>query len=90
MIDLEVENKSLSIFCCITQFMKNIWNGFLLRQRNGPLTSRLQNIKVGDEIITNTKAVGTLVLDNLKSGRNLYMLATGTGVALYSKRYRNI
>ena len=38
-------------------------------------------MQVGDEVITNTKAVGTLVMDNLKSGRNLYMLATGTGVA---------
>ena len=37
--------------------------------------------KTGDEIITNTKSVGTLVMPNVKSGRNLYMLATGTGVA---------
>ena len=55
---------------------------------DGPLTSRLQHMQVGDEVITNTKAVGTLVMDNLKSGRNLYMLATGTGVAPFMSLVR--
>jgi ferredoxin--NADP+ reductase len=47
-------------------------------------------MKVGDEVITNTKAVGTLVMDNLKSGRNLYMLATGTGVAPFMSLVRGL
>ncbi len=46
-----------------------------------PLTSRLQHIKVGEEILVNSKPVGTLITTNVKSGRTLYMLATGTGIA---------
>ncbi|HET9642924.1 MAG TPA: ferredoxin--NADP reductase [Burkholderiaceae bacterium] len=48
---------------------------------DGPLTSRLQHLKVGDEIIVGRKPVGTLVVDDLKPGKHLYMLATGTGLA---------
>lgn len=48
---------------------------------DGPLTSRLQHLKVGDEILVGAKATGTLLLDNLKPGRNLYLLGTGTGLA---------
>ena len=47
----------------------------------GPLTSRLQHLKAGDDIIISRKATGTLVIDNLLSGRNLYLLSTGTGLA---------
>ncbi|ESQ76180.1 ferredoxin--NADP reductase [Asticcacaulis sp. AC402] len=50
---------------------------------NGPLTSRLQHIKPGDEILVGHKPTGTLLLDNLDSGRNLYLLATGTGLAAF-------
>jgi ferredoxin--NADP+ reductase len=49
--------------------------------QNGPLTSRLQHLQVGDPIIVSRKATGTLVLDNLLPGRNLYLLGTGTGLA---------
>jgi ferredoxin/flavodoxin---NADP+ reductase len=48
---------------------------------DGPLTSRLQHLKEGDPIIVRRKATGTLVLDNLRPGRNLYLLSTGTGLA---------
>jgi ferredoxin--NADP+ reductase len=54
---------------------------FSIKVQDGPLTSRLQHIKVGDEILVNSKAVGTLVADNIKFGRNLYLMGTGTGVA---------
>ena len=47
----------------------------------GPLTSRLQHVKTGDQIIVSRKATGTLVIDNLMAGRNLYLLSTGTGLA---------
>ena len=63
---------------------------FSIKVPNGPLTSRLQHIKIGDEIITNTKSVGTLVMHNLKSGRNLYMLATGTGAAPFMSLARGL
>jgi ferredoxin/flavodoxin---NADP+ reductase len=48
---------------------------------NGPLTSRLQHLKVGDEVIIGSKPVGSLVLDDLRPGKHLFMLSTGTGMA---------
>lgn len=48
---------------------------------NGPLTSRLQHLKEGDEIIVSRKPTGTLLLDDLKSGERLFLLSTGTGAA---------
>ena len=54
---------------------------YSIKVQDGPLTSKLQHIKVGDEILVNSKPVGTLITMNVKSGRTLYMLATGTGIA---------
>jgi ferredoxin--NADP+ reductase len=54
---------------------------YSIKVQDGPLTSRLQHIKLGEEILVNTKPVGTLITTNVKSGRTLYMLATGTGIA---------
>jgi ferredoxin/flavodoxin---NADP+ reductase len=48
---------------------------------DGPLTSRLQHIREGDEILVSRKPTGTLVLHDLKPGKRLYMLSTGTGAA---------
>ena len=47
----------------------------------GPLTSRLQHVQVGDTVLVGRKPTGTLLLDNLKPGRTLYMFSTGTGMA---------
>src|SRR5690554_7405496 len=54
---------------------------FSIKVPDGPLTSRLQQIKVGDEILVSRKPTGTLVLDNLLPGRNLWLISTGTGLA---------
>ena len=54
---------------------------FSIKVPNGPLTSRLQHLKEGDEIIVGRKPTGTLVLDNLRPGRTLFLLGTGTGLA---------
>ena len=54
---------------------------FSIKVADGPLTSRLQNIQVGDELLVNSKATGTLIQDNLLPGKNLYLIATGTGLA---------
>ena len=48
---------------------------------NGPLTSKLQHLEVGDEILVNPKPTGSLVCDYLYPKDNLIMLATGTGIA---------
>ena len=54
---------------------------YSIKVADGPLTSRLQNIKVGDQILIGRKPTGTLVLDGLKPGKRLYMLGAGTGLA---------
>lgn len=48
---------------------------------DGPLTSRLQHLQPGDEVLVGKKPTGTLVVDYLRPGRHLYLLATGTGLA---------
>jgi ferredoxin--NADP+ reductase len=55
----------------------------------GPLTSRLQHIAVGDRVIVGTKPTGTLLVDDLRPGRNLYLLATGTGLAPFMSTTRS-
>src|SRR4029078_6118718 len=54
---------------------------FSIKVTDGPLTSHLQHLKQNDEIIVSRKATGTLVIDNLEEGRNLYLIVTGTGLA---------
>lgn len=54
---------------------------FSIKVPNGPLTSRLQHLKEGDEILISRKPTGTLLLTDLKPGRHLYLLSTGTGLA---------
>jgi ferredoxin/flavodoxin---NADP+ reductase len=48
---------------------------------DGPLTSRLQHVREGDEILVSRKPTGTLVLQDLRPGKRLYLLSTGTGAA---------
>lgn len=54
---------------------------FSIKVPDGPLTSKLQRIAVGDEIVVGSKPTGTLILDNLLPGKNLYLISTGTGLA---------
>ncbi|GAB4069638.1 ferredoxin-NADP reductase [Ancylobacter sonchi] len=54
---------------------------FSIKVPNGPLTSRLKDLKVGDEVIVGRKPTGTLLVDYLVPGRRLYLLSTGTGLA---------
>ena len=52
-----------------------------IKVQNGPLTSRLKDIKPGDEIEVSHRASGTLLLRNLKAKKRLWMISTGTGLA---------
>ncbi len=61
---------------------------YSIKVPDGPLTSRLQHIKVGDEIILRPKPVGTLVHDALLPGSRLWFLATGTGIAPFASLMR--
>ena len=53
---------------------------YSIKVPDGPLTSRLQNIVAGDEILVGRKPTGTLFIDYLRPGRRLYLLSTGTGL----------
>jgi ferredoxin/flavodoxin---NADP+ reductase len=54
---------------------------YSIKVQDGPLTSRLQKIAVGDDLLIGKKPTGTLVLDSLRPGKRLWMLGTGTGLA---------
>ena len=62
---------------------------YSIKVQDGPLTSRLQHIQPGDQIILRPKPVGTLVLDALLPGRRLWFLATGTGIAPFASLMRD-
>ncbi len=62
---------------------------FSIKVPDGPLTSRLQKIQPGDEILLNRKPTGTLVLDALVPGKRLYLLSTGTGFAPFASVIRD-
>ena len=62
---------------------------YSIKVENGPLTSRLQHIRPGDEIILRPKPVGTLVIDALLPGKRLWFLATGTGIAPFASLMRD-
>jgi ferredoxin/flavodoxin---NADP+ reductase len=55
---------------------------------NGPLTSRLQRIEPGDQVLVGRKPTGTLLAGNLLPGRNLYLLSSGTGLAPFMSLIR--
>lgn len=54
---------------------------FSIKVQDGPLTSRLQHLKVGDDVLISKKPTGTLVAGDLNPGKHLYLLSTGTGIA---------
>ena len=62
---------------------------YSIKVPDGPLTSKLQHIREGDEIILRPKPVGTLVLDALLPGKRLWFLATGTGLAPFASLMRD-
>ncbi len=62
---------------------------YSIKVPDGPLTSKLQHIKVGDEIILRPKPVGTLVHDALLPGKRIWFLATGTGIAPFASLMRD-
>ena len=62
---------------------------YSIKVPDGPLTSRLQHIQPGDEIILRPKPVGTLVHDALLPGRRIWFFATGTGFAPFASLLRD-
>ena len=62
---------------------------YSIKVPDGPLTSRLQHIRPGDEIILRPKPVGTLVHDALLPGKRIWFFATGTGFAPFASLLRD-
>lgn len=90
MIGLRVDNKPLLRAYSIASANYEDHLEFLsIKVENGPLTSRLRHIQVGDTIIVGRKPTGTLVIDYLLPGKRLYMLATGTGLAPFMSIVRD-
>jgi ferredoxin--NADP+ reductase len=54
---------------------------FSIKVPHGALTSRLQHLLPGQEVLVSRKPTGSLLLDDLKPGKNLYLLSSGTGLA---------
>ncbi|MBA4109848.1 MAG: ferredoxin--NADP(+) reductase [Leptothrix sp. (in: Bacteria)] len=82
MIGLEVNGKPLMRAYSVASANYEEHLEFLsIKVQDGPLTSRLQHLKVGDKLLVSRKAVGTLVVDDLKPAMNLYLFGTGTGLA---------
>ena len=82
MIGLTVNNKPLlRAYSIVSPNYEEHLEFLSIKVPDGPLTSRLQHIQVGDSIIVGRKPTGTLLIDYLLPGKNLYMLSTGTGMA---------
>lgn len=82
MIGLEVDGKPLlRAYSIASANWEEELEFFSIKVADGPLTSRLQHIKPGDTILIGRKPTGTLLISDLHPGRNLYLLATGTGLA---------
>ena len=82
MLGLEVNGKPLMRAYSIASANYEEELEFLsIKVQNGPLTSRLQHLQVGDPVLVSKKPVGTLVIDDLLPGKNLYLFGTGTGLA---------
>jgi ferredoxin--NADP+ reductase len=82
MLGLQIDGKPLMRAYSIASANHEEHLEFLsIKVSDGPLTSRLQNIKPGDEVLVSRKPTGTLLLHDLKPGKRLYLLSSGTGLA---------
>ena len=62
---------------------------YSIKVPEGPLTSKLQKVQVGDILLVGDKPTGTLTLNNIELGGNLWLLATGTGIAPFISLLRD-
>jgi ferredoxin--NADP+ reductase len=82
MIGLQVGDKPLMRAYSIASANYEDHLEFLsIKVADGPLTSRLQHLEEGHQILVSRKPTGSLLLNDLRPGRHLYLLATGTGLA---------
>ena len=82
MIGLEVEGRPLTrAYSIASPNYEEHLEFFSIKVPDGPLTSRLQHLQPGDNLIVSRKPTGTLILGDLLPGKHLYLLSTGTGLA---------
>lgn len=82
MIGLEIEGKPLvRAYSLVSTNYEEQLEFLSIKVENGPLTSVLKGINIGDQVLVGRKATGTLITDNLIRGDRLYLLSTGTGIA---------
>ena len=85
MIGLEIDGRPLlRAYSMASANHEDELEFFSIKVADGPLTSQLQKIKEGDEILVGRKATGTLITDNLIEGKRLLLLSTGTGLAPFA------
>lgn len=90
MIGLQLEDKPLMrAYSIASANYEEEMEFFSIKVPDGPLTSRLQKIQPGDEILISKKPTGTLLVDDLLPGKNLYLLSTGTGLAPFMSIIRD-
>ena len=90
MIGLRVNGKPLlRAYSIVSANYEDHLEFLSIKVPEGPLTSRLQHIQVGDTIIVGRKPTGTLVIDYLLPGKRLYLLSTGTGLAPFMSIVRD-
>jgi ferredoxin--NADP+ reductase len=61
---------------------------YSIKVPDGRLTSRLQHIEAGAQILIGRKPTGALVLDALTPGKRLFLISTGTGIAPFASLIR--
>jgi ferredoxin--NADP+ reductase len=82
MIGLEHEGKPLlRAYSIVSANYEDELEFFSIKVQDGPLTSKLQHLKVGDKIFISKKPTGTLITDHMLPGKHLYLVGTGTGLA---------
>jgi ferredoxin--NADP+ reductase len=90
MIGLKVNNKPLlRAYSIVSANYEDHLEFLSIKVPDGPLTSRLQHIKVGDSVIVGRKPTGTLLIDYLLPGKRLFLLSTGTGLAPFMSIVRD-
>ena len=90
MVGLEVDGKPLMrAYSIASASYAEHLEFFSIKVESGPLTSRLQHLKVGDDVLVGRKPTGTLVITDLLPGKNLFLFATGTGLAPFMSIIRD-
>ena len=90
MIGLRVDGKPLlRAYSIVSANYEEHLEFLSIKVPDGPLTSRLQHVQVGDTVIVGKKPTGTLVIDYLTPGKRLYLLSTGTGLAPFMSIIRD-